>query len=350
MQMTGRRFAVDRSYRYGFNGQEKSDEVDNFGSSMAAEFWQYDSRLGKRWNIDPRPVGGTSPYSTFMGNPIAFSDQRGDTSITAAGGTMKAEIDDKSHKLEFYQPNSTYTVTGSQTRIPTQAGELRSFTNGLGRFSARWKTNTDGSVAFNGYLNDDGETFEEALSSFTSSWKYKLYQFGSFMETERNKDPLAFDLKVSFTMISLSMMADAERVPFSFGYNPSVTTSEAASALGTLRFVSKGENIALGLGHTLDDFSNATGALNYRQFSSGFRPNDILLKIANPSNNLHFNLQDFTRWKYIKYAANPVSPNPALRNVTNWELYKIYNIPGALDRTTFYKFVDNTYQVVNKPF
>ena len=38
-------------YRYGFNGQEKSDEIAS--SVTSAEYWMYDARLGRRWNIDP---------------------------------------------------------------------------------------------------------------------------------------------------------------------------------------------------------------------------------------------------------------------------------------------------------
>lgn len=70
--------------------------------------------------------------------------------------------------------------------------------------------------------------------------------------------------------------------------------------------------------------------------------------IKNTDNNLHFNLTDFTRWKYLKYSNNRVSPT--LGNITNWELHTIYNTPVALQRTTFYKFINGSYQVVPKPF
>ena len=59
-------------YRYGFNGMEKDDEVAGEGYSYTAEFWQYDSRLGRRWNIDPVVKEHESPYATFANNPIWF--------------------------------------------------------------------------------------------------------------------------------------------------------------------------------------------------------------------------------------------------------------------------------------
>ena len=80
MVMPGRSFSAGGgSYRYGFNGQEKSDEINGEGSNYNALFWQYDARLGRRWNIDPKPVTGLSLYATFTNNPILFEDSNGDT-------------------------------------------------------------------------------------------------------------------------------------------------------------------------------------------------------------------------------------------------------------------------------
>ena len=67
------------SYRYGFNGQEKDNEVYGLGASYSAEFWQYDARLGRRWNLEPRPNPSISPFATFANNPIVYSDVLGDT-------------------------------------------------------------------------------------------------------------------------------------------------------------------------------------------------------------------------------------------------------------------------------
>jgi RHS repeat-associated protein len=69
------------SYRYGFNGQEKSDDIKGSGNSYTAEFWEYDPRLGRRWNRDPKPIIDVSPYATFLNNPILFQDPLGDTVI-----------------------------------------------------------------------------------------------------------------------------------------------------------------------------------------------------------------------------------------------------------------------------
>ena len=41
-------------------------------------FWEYDSRLGRRWNLDPIQLESESPYACFGNNPILYSDPNGD--------------------------------------------------------------------------------------------------------------------------------------------------------------------------------------------------------------------------------------------------------------------------------
>jgi hypothetical protein len=74
--MTGRNWTSGvGGYRYGMNGQEKDDEI--FAGAMTAEFWEYDSRTGRRWNTDPISYPWQSPYATFNGNPIYYADPDG---------------------------------------------------------------------------------------------------------------------------------------------------------------------------------------------------------------------------------------------------------------------------------
>jgi RHS repeat-associated protein len=83
MQMPGRTFSSE-SYRYGFNGQEKSDEIAGFGNHTTAEFWEYDPRIGRRWNADPAVKDYESPYASFSNNPIWFSDENGADTVKAS--------------------------------------------------------------------------------------------------------------------------------------------------------------------------------------------------------------------------------------------------------------------------
>lgn len=77
------RSASSGDYRYGFQNQEKDDEVSGEGNSYTAEFWQYSPRVGRRWNIDPVVKHHESPYSTFGNNPIWFVDPNGADTLSA---------------------------------------------------------------------------------------------------------------------------------------------------------------------------------------------------------------------------------------------------------------------------
>lgn len=65
-------------YRFGYNGQEKDDEVAGVGNINTAMFWEYEVRLGRRWNRDIITTAAESPYATFKNNPILFNDVNGD--------------------------------------------------------------------------------------------------------------------------------------------------------------------------------------------------------------------------------------------------------------------------------
>lgn len=110
--MPARKFDAGSLYRYGFNAQERLIEIDPGGNNNTAEFWQYDARLARRWNIDPKLTTGLSSYSTFGNNPIWMTDPQGDTSIegqlcepqVAEKATMLSEVVVKS-RLN-YSPES----------------------------------------------------------------------------------------------------------------------------------------------------------------------------------------------------------------------------------------------------
>ena len=65
MAIQGRKFSSN-SYKYGFNGQLKDDEIYGDGNLNSAEYWEYDTRLGRRWNMDPIVKPWESPFSCFI--------------------------------------------------------------------------------------------------------------------------------------------------------------------------------------------------------------------------------------------------------------------------------------------
>lgn len=75
-----------KDYRYGFNGQERSDEVYGKGNLNTALFWEYDTRLGRRWNLDPVVKLWESGYACFAHNPVWNVDPNGADTLTAPTG------------------------------------------------------------------------------------------------------------------------------------------------------------------------------------------------------------------------------------------------------------------------
>ncbi|MFN7910307.1 MAG: hypothetical protein ACK5QC_00685 [Bacteroidota bacterium] len=62
-------------YRYTHNGHEREDAI--FEGAQSAEYWMYDSRIIRRWNVDPITDESLSPYACFANNPIYFADPDG---------------------------------------------------------------------------------------------------------------------------------------------------------------------------------------------------------------------------------------------------------------------------------
>ena len=83
-------------YRYGFNGQEKENSVNGSYSTTSAEFWMYDGRLGRRWDVDPVFIPSVSSYSTFLNCPVFYSDPNGlsATDYKNKEGKLLAHVND----------------------------------------------------------------------------------------------------------------------------------------------------------------------------------------------------------------------------------------------------------------
>jgi hypothetical protein len=108
----GRSYEMDTlvGYRFGINTQEKDDEIYGKGNASSAEFWEYDSRLGRRWNLDPIPQISISDYACFGNNPIwrndilgnkwkDRSDEKQASSLNSKLESRKGELNREADKL-----------------------------------------------------------------------------------------------------------------------------------------------------------------------------------------------------------------------------------------------------------
>ncbi|MBX3256093.1 MAG: hypothetical protein KF862_18295 [Chitinophagaceae bacterium] len=149
-----------QKYRYGFNGQEADHEVNGPYNSYNAEFWQYEPRVGRRWNVDPKPTVGISPYAAFNNSPIYNSDPYGDTILPAAGNDLIRLVLPTNATFETYKAEATYQVGGKNVSV--KPGQLRSFSANGKTFQARWDTN---SLDFLGYKDDAGNSGSQYLTT-----------------------------------------------------------------------------------------------------------------------------------------------------------------------------------------
>lgn len=128
---------VQESNRFGFNGQEKDDEINGAtGTSYTAEFWQYDSRIGRRWNLDPVDQISISNYATFRLNPIWMVDPKGNRADEFdADGNKISDLG--GDKIDFFHQKNGDTkivdrasgaenvITGGEAWIRNHAQRLR---------------------------------------------------------------------------------------------------------------------------------------------------------------------------------------------------------------------------------
>ena len=114
-------------YWFGFNSQEKEDEIYGEGNTYSAEYWMYDARLGRRWNIDPVDQISISNYAVLGNNPIMMIDVQGDRPVPINDVLSYYGYDSK--ETQLFPPPSPFTQTISALRIATSILFVSNFTS-----------------------------------------------------------------------------------------------------------------------------------------------------------------------------------------------------------------------------
>ncbi len=124
MVIEGRSIATP-AYRYGFNGQEKDDEISGNGNHNTATYWAYDTRLGRRWNLDPVPQTWLSDYSVMNCNPIWHFDHLGNK-FKFADGTTRQQKKEIREEIKQLRKSS---ATGNQIYLDLKRSDNTHFLN-----------------------------------------------------------------------------------------------------------------------------------------------------------------------------------------------------------------------------
>jgi RHS repeat-associated protein len=99
-----------RTYRYGFSGLERDDELKGDGNSYYTNARIFDPRVGRWLSHDPMDVGDSSPYVGFANNPLRYADPSGTADKDAT----------KPNGLAEYQKYLPPALTNSQ-RVESDA-------------------------------------------------------------------------------------------------------------------------------------------------------------------------------------------------------------------------------------
>ncbi|MFM9945262.1 MAG: hypothetical protein ACKVQB_08535 [Bacteroidia bacterium] len=103
------------------NTQEKDNEI--FEGAYSAEYWEYDSRVGRRWNLDPKPQINISDYACFGNNPISMVDILGlskdwhwseKSDGKKSETTVVADVGDDAKSLQKFLSNQGLDLNASQ--------------------------------------------------------------------------------------------------------------------------------------------------------------------------------------------------------------------------------------------
>jgi len=162
------------AYRFGFNGQEKDDEVAGEGSINTARYWMYDTRVSRRWNLDPKPQIFISDYVCFGDNPLWFKDPHGDDKykVDKDGNiSLKRKTNKKYDKLVGAGKlfNKSIKIEKGILKSKIEGSEPRQTLDGL--IDIKYD-------AYHGLSKSQGEKIFKFLAK-TTSVEWTLYELGT---------------------------------------------------------------------------------------------------------------------------------------------------------------------------
>ncbi len=160
------------NYRFGYQGQEKTDEISGSGNHNTALFWEYDSRLTRRWNLDPVDQVNISNYAVNGLNPILYNDPDGDLFGIKGFGSTSEQRDAarkfaKEHNGEInglFKKSINVTYQGYDKLIIPTSEKERPWSITLIDIEKKQHFNNDGS------LYDDNSSIRSYEPSTMENW------------------------------------------------------------------------------------------------------------------------------------------------------------------------------------
>jgi guanyl-specific ribonuclease Sa len=165
MGMAGRSLSSDK-YLYSINGQEKTPEIAP--NTTTAEFWQYDARIGRRWNVDPVPKEYESPYAAFGNNPIWNIDPDGADSLKFLNNNQALDaMKIASKTLKGASDKKQKPVTqGTSKTASTLTSEIKgSLVDGASAYAEKNKLGLGADAEFNNLVQEYAEALRQGYKN-----------------------------------------------------------------------------------------------------------------------------------------------------------------------------------------
>jgi len=202
MLQPGRNFSSSE-YRYGFNSQEKVDEISGSGNHTTAEFWEYDTRLVRRWNIDPVVKPWESGYAVMGNNPIWNKDPNGDDFVnvhTERKKEAKEKVDEAASNLENAKEGFK-SFEGMTKKNAKAAGVLKEFKQARSELNTAQKNFNKADATYNQEVEYEA-IVNDVLNQFKSVNPEKFAEFDKFDPFNRG----IIDIHVSAQNAEIQML------------------------------------------------------------------------------------------------------------------------------------------------
>ena len=179
MTMPGRKYSQSNTtYRYGFNGKEKSDEV--YGEGNAYDFGARikDPRLGRWLSLDPlaQKYPFASPYNFVLNTPIQAKDPDGKLVIFVNG--YQGPVSDVLFSFTNIFLKASRFFTGERIEMVDRFnywGRMDSkFMQRIGDYNSVYADASSSAVSTEAYRNERGKNAGRALLKKIESGEVKL--------------------------------------------------------------------------------------------------------------------------------------------------------------------------------
>jgi len=239
------RHESSNEYRYGFQGQEKDDEIKGEGNSLNYKYRMHDTRIGRFFAVDPltSEYPHYTPYS-FSGNKvIAFRELEGLEEFYSADGSHLGTVGNSTQKrvvnddavFEFYKAAESIAMSAESTVAKYLSSSLLNFAeNGLLLNSAPILTgeNTVNNIIKNWYskVKLNGGKSESAMKIFSQEFTNSNgSKFIGYIEGSTMNDNSKREVGVAYSNVKINGIYIAGRKKTYIGgsYTPSERNYES---------------------------------------------------------------------------------------------------------------------------